>query len=536
MEFTIPANTGGQEEGGGLDRMRVSIVPHAVPSGAAAMAAGFRTATAPPGGSSSSSSAASSASSGGAAAAAAAASAGSGRRSSAPAPSPVTVSRMRTHSGDDGDVGAAMGLDIGGTLSKFAIFEPYAATSNESLNLITAYIKGHDTFGKTGQRNKDLIIESPACGGRVHFVTFETSRMEGALDLIKKGQMHVGIHSMYATGGGAHKYADMFRDHLGVDLLQTDELATVVRGLQFVVSQLDDAVYTLTNVDFSATPVALDAQRSTAAAAAAAAAEEAEAEAKAAAASASASAPRRTRRQSMAPTRVNVSLRGGLFPFVLCNIGSGVSIVQVKSETDIARISGTALGGSTFFGLCRLLTKAQNFADALDLADHGDSTNVNLLVRDIYGGNYKQFGLAGDLTASFFGKMCREDDPRDKISDADVARALVIMITQNISQIAFLNARAIPDCQRVIFTGNFLRHNTIACRTLAYGMQRWSQLGGKPIQPLFLKHEGALGALGAFLENYKITFDEQGSPFSPASKRSKSPSSDIDAVAASGDL
>ena len=25
---------------------------------------------------------------------------------------------------------------------------------------------------------------------------------------------------MYATGGGAHKYADMFRDHLGVDLFE----------------------------------------------------------------------------------------------------------------------------------------------------------------------------------------------------------------------------------------------------------------------------------------------------------------------------
>ena len=57
-----------------------------------------------------------------------------------------------------------------------------------------------------------------------------------------------------------------------------------------------------------------------------------------------------------------------------------------------------------------------------------------------------------------------------------------------------------------------------------FGDQRWSQLGGKPIQPLFLKHEGALGALGAFLENYKITFDETGSPLSPATKRSKSPS------------
>lgn len=447
------------------------------------------------------------------------------RQKSAPVSlcSPVIVSRMRTHSGDDGDVGAAMGLDIGGTLSKFAIFEPYATTSNKSLNTITAYIKANDTFGKTGHRNKDLIIESEACGGRVHFITFETSRMEGAIELIKKGGMHIGIRSMYATGGGAHKYADMFRSHLGVDLLKTDELVTVVRGLQFVVSQLSDAVYTLTNVDFSA-PLSYNDSESAKWAIPSNQNGLHNAKDEPTPTNLNNSAKSNHRRDSISPTRINVSLRQGLFPFVLCNIGSGVSIVQVKSETDITRISGTALGGSTFFGLCRLLTKAKNFADALDLADDGDSTNVNLLVRDIYGGDYKQFGLAGDLTASFFGKICREEDPRNKISDADVARALVMMITQNVSQIAFLNARAIPDCERVIFTGNFLRHNTIACRTLAYGMQRWSQLGGKPIQPLFLKHEGALGALGAFLENYKISFDEMGLPISPVMMRSSTTS------------
>ena len=48
--------------------------------------------------------------------------------------------------------------------------------------------------------------------------------------------------------------------------------------------------------------------------------------------------------------------------------------------------------------------KGPKFRRALDLVDRGDSTNVNLLVRDIYGGNYKQFGLAGDLTASFLAK------------------------------------------------------------------------------------------------------------------------------------
>ena len=91
----------------------------------------------------------------------------------------------------------------------------------------------------------------------------------------------------------------------------------------------------------------------------------------------------------------------------------------------------------------------------------------------------------GDLTASFFGKVCREDNPREGVSDADVARALVIMITQNISQIAFLNARACGS-ERVIFTGNFLRHNEIAkwketiapwqADVLIYDVEGWTDM------------------------------------------------------------
>jgi len=354
-----------------------------------------------------------------------------------------------------------LGLDIGGTLAKLCIFE-----MNEIPNARAEYIRANATFGETGIRNSDLTIQSAACGGKIYFVTFETRRMEGAIELIRSLDLHVGIQSMYATGGGAHKYAQMFRDGLGIELQQKDELETVVSGLRFVVSELNDAVYTLSNVDFS-TPGAQPTER------------------------------------------VPVSLRESMFPFVLCNIGSGVSIVQVKGRNQIQRISGTALGGSTFFGLCRLLTKAKDFSESMNLADEGDGSKVNLLVRDIYGGNYKQFGLAGDLTASFFGKVAREENPRENISDADIARALVIMITQNISQIAFLNARACHS-ERVIFTGSFLRSNNIACRTLAYGMMRWSQLGGRPIQPLFLKHEGCLGALGAFLSNYNFIHDSSG--------------------------
>ena len=79
------------------------------------------------------------------------------------------------------------------------------------------------------------------------------------------------------------------------------------------------------------------------------------------------------------------------------------------------------------------------------------------------------------------------------------------MITQNIAQVAFLNAR-ITCLERVIFTGNFLRRNVIADQTLAYAFKRWSDIDrdSQTVEPLFLWHEGCLGSLGAYLENLDL--------------------------------
>ena len=189
----------------------------------------------------------------------------------------------------------------------------------------------------------------------------------------------------------------------------------------------------------------------------------------------------------------------------MCNIGSGVSIVRVDSESDFTRISGTALGGSTFFGLCRLLTGAKSFDEALDMASRGDASSVNLLVSDIYGDESRPFGLPGDITASFFGKVICDAEKLKDFKEDDIARALIVMVTQNIAQVAFLNAQ-ITQLERVVFTGNFLRRNFVANHTLGYAFKRWSDIDKRTplVEPLFLRHEGCLGSLGAYLENLNL--------------------------------
>lgn len=65
------------------------------------------------------------------------------------------------------------------------------------------------------------------------------------------------------------------------------------------------------------------------------------------------------------------------YPYLLVNIGSGVSILKVDGEETFERVSGSSLGGGTFWGLCRLLTGVKSFDEMLELSCKGKNNTVN---------------------------------------------------------------------------------------------------------------------------------------------------------------
>lgn len=89
---------------------------------------------------------------------------------------------------------------------------------------------------------------------------------------------------------------------------------------------------------------------------------------------------------------------------MLVNIGSGVSIIKVTGENTYERVSGSSLGGGTFWGLCSLLTKCSTFEEMLSLTLKGDNKNVDMMVGDIYGRDYEKMGLGADVIASSMAK------------------------------------------------------------------------------------------------------------------------------------
>ena len=408
------------------------------------------------------------------------------------------------------DVGNFMGADIGGTLTKIVYFEPFdepqddpaappsptaaaaaaaAASSNSALfdeelteedereareqravyraaaTGFKRFITSQTSYGETGRRDDALAIRVESLGGTLHFIQFETARMDGAVRLLVENDLHMAIYRLACTGGGAIKFAAKFEAEAGINIEPTDELAALAKGLDFLLDHARAEVYTYERVDF------------------------------------------RTLRGELTTCD---QTREGRFPYLVVNIGSGVSILKVQGPTQIERVSGTSLGGGTYFGLCSLLTKCTSFAQLLAMCEHGDPTAVDMTVGDIYGAaGYGRFGLDASTVASSFGKMQRHrgvdvTPPREP----DMARALLVMITQNIGQVAYLNAQ-VHGIQKIFFVGSFLsRKNTISSQLLAYAINFWSK-GNMSAQ--FFRHEGYFGSIGSFLSRARAKKPRSGS-------------------------
>ena len=53
-------------------------------------------------------------------------------------------------------------------------------------------------------------------------------------------------------------------------------------------------------------------------------------------------------------------------------------MVKVEGDGQYERISGSSLGGGTFWGLARLLTQRKDFDEILELSMQGDNANVSI--------------------------------------------------------------------------------------------------------------------------------------------------------------
>ncbi|KAJ6031373.1 hypothetical protein N7540_002105 [Penicillium herquei] len=337
-------------------------------------------------------------------------------------------------------------------------------------------------------------------GGRLNFINFETHRIDICINFIRQlkeehekrnGSTQEGL-CVVATGGGAFKFYDKLKEALDVNILREEEMECLIigkplplqsgrdmsehriiqesqingsTGLDFFITEIPNEVFTYSDAD--------------------------------------------TEPMQYAEARPDV------YPYLLVNIGSGVSMIKVSGPRQFERVGGTHLGGGTFWGIMSLLTGARTFDDMLAMADVGDNSGVDMLVGDIYGMDYSKIGLKSTAIASTFGKVFRlknaaergAEDGEGLINDdehmnggvnfrhEDMSRSLLYAISNNIGQIAYLQSEK-HQVKHIYFGGSFIRGHRQTMNTLSYAIRFWSK-GEK--QAYFLRHEGYLGAVGAFI-------------------------------------
>ncbi|KXS93485.1 hypothetical protein AC578_7529 [Pseudocercospora eumusae] len=338
-------------------------------------------------------------------------------------------------------------------------------------------------------------------GGRLNFLSFETEKIDDCIEYLRLLQIkHQQINAMenatklsiMATGGGAFKFYDRIRERLGVEVEREDEMECLIKGLDFFITQIPNEVFTY-NDSVPENPMTFQEPKE------------------------------------------------DVYPYLLVNIGSGVSMIKVSGPSEFQRIGGTSLGGGTLWGLLSLLTGARNFDDMLDMADKGDNSSVDLLVGDIYGEGmgYEKIGLSERTIASSFGKVLKRKREAERLAEdgnsisngehtkftahtmdmdeaagsglvgdgrmfkpEDISRSLLYAISNNIGQISFLQSER-HDLKRIYFGGSFIRGHQQTIHTLSFAIKFWSK-GTK--QAFFLRHEGYLGAVGAFVKRKPVNW------------------------------
>ena len=234
---------------------------------------------------------------------------------------------------------------------------------------------GNGLSGLTNGLLRDTIVLKRKVqhfpGGSLNFERFETDNIDACVafiqELIERSaqlndvpieEMRRGVKIM-ATGGGAHRFYELFRGQLQVEVRREDEMECLIEGLKFITLIPDEVYYfsdeLIQSVSHSGGPSATPKIPSPVLSSSITS-------------SAAAPAPADTQapleRPSPDPPKFGVTFVSNptpQLPCLLVNIGSGVSIIKVDEDGAYERVSGTSLGGGTLWGLLSLLTPATTF-------------------------------------------------------------------------------------------------------------------------------------------------------------------------------
>lgn len=158
-------------------------------------------------------------------------------------------------------------------------------------------------------------LKIPFKKGEILFRKCNNKDIKEFFDLLHKVKEEFDIDKIYVTGGGAYKYEKELRE-VDENYNKLDEMSSLMKGLGFLNKYVKSFAF------------------------------------------------------SNKAGKIYHS-EPSQYPYILCNIGSGVSVVKFNSDEEHERIGGTSLGGGTFLGMCNLALGIKSFDEAIALANKG---------------------------------------------------------------------------------------------------------------------------------------------------------------------
>ncbi|KAK2198400.1 bifunctional DIX domain/Type II pantothenate kinase/ATPase [Babesia duncani] len=272
---------------------------------------------------------------------------------------------------------------------------------------------------------------------------FDLDNLMQAIEFIK--ELDLDDETIGVTGGGAVKYAKLLQEHLGTNIIQRSEMESICLGVALVEANLNHGLYI--NID-TRTKLATHVQ------------------------------PR--------------------YPYLIVNVGSGISILKISNFAKYERITGTCLGGgllqfpvsipATAYGLVHALVQLDSFDKLIDHYKRGDNSLDKITKNHVTAGS--KFEKGPNIMYTSFGNKTFNARPEN------VTRSIMDLISYNIGILTLLVARQ-HGISRVFLTGNYSAFYDITIDAIVAAMKSMANVyEGLNIEIFVPLVGGYIGAIG----------------------------------------
>ena len=133
---------------------------------------------------------------------------------------------------------------------------------------------------------------------------------------------------------------------------------------------------------------------------------------------------------------------------VLASVGTGTAFVRI-SPVHTAHLGGTGMGGGMLKGLCRALCGTENMQEFYDLANKGDLSRVDLVLKDVSQGNISN--LKPETTVANLAKLAPD------ASREDIALGIYNLVFQSLGVMAAFATKGLLT-RKVVMVGTIAQY------------------------------------------------------------------------------